>query len=73
MLGAIALSCQPRPVARVALREGMVLASDVRNAGGTLLVSAGTYLTATTVERLGRFLEPDVCIDVTETVPLRAN
>jgi DNA-binding response OmpR family regulator len=68
---AVGLSCQARPVSRGELREGMVLASDVRNAAGMLLAAAGTYLTATTVSRLTGVLDAGVRVDVTETVPIR--
>ncbi len=36
------------------LREGMVIAADVLNEGGLLLVRAGSRLTETTAEKLGR-------------------
>jgi hypothetical protein len=70
---AVAIACQHRPVTRSALREGMVVATDVRTRAGMLLVSAGTYLTVTTAEHLSRLLDANVYIDVTETVSLTAD
>jgi CheY-like chemotaxis protein len=56
-----------RLVRRCELREGMVLASDIHNAGGVLLVAAGTCLTSTTVERLERFLDVNERVEVSST------
>jgi DNA-binding response OmpR family regulator len=55
---AVAVACQHRPVTRSALREGMVIATD---------------LTVTTAEHLSRLLDANVYIDVTETVSLTAD
>jgi DNA-binding response OmpR family regulator len=68
---AVAWPCKGRSVRRVELREGMVLASDVRNPAGILLVAAGTYLTSTTVDGLGRTLDANAMIEVTE--PMSVN
>ena len=56
-----------RLVRRCELREGMVLASDIHNAGGVLLVAAGTCLTSTTVERLARFLDINERVEVSSS------
>ncbi|HEX4452328.1 MAG TPA: hypothetical protein VH143_15735 [Kofleriaceae bacterium] len=61
---AIAWASVPRSVRRADLREGMVLASDVRNAAGMLLVTAGTYLTSTTVNGLDRTLDANTPVEV---------
>jgi hypothetical protein len=47
------------------LREGMVVASDVTNDAGVLIVRAGTRLTETTAERIAR-LAPKKQIELTE-------
>ena len=61
---AIAWASEPRSVRRVDLCEGMILASDVRNAAGMLLVTAGTHLTSTTVNGLDRTLDANTPIEV---------
>jgi DNA-binding response OmpR family regulator len=66
---AVALDCRSRAIACSDLKERMVVARDVRNAAGMLLLSAGTSLTATTIERLQRFLASNVSVEVAETVP----
>jgi CheY-like chemotaxis protein len=65
-IAAVALPCKGRALRRVELREGMVLAGDVRNQAGLLLVAAGTYLTSTTVDGLARTLDSNALVDVTE-------
>jgi hypothetical protein len=62
----IASSTAPKVVATRDLREGMVLARDVRNAMGTLIAPAGTNLTRTTVEQLSRILGAAASLEVTE-------
>ena len=47
-----------------ALREGLVLAQDVRSSNGMLLLSAGLRLTTTSVERLQRILDRSVQVEV---------
>jgi CheY-like chemotaxis protein len=57
----------PRPLDRVTankLREGMVLARDVRTEAGALLVASGTRLTEATVTRLARILPPTTLVQV---------
>lgn len=46
------------------LTEGMVVAYDVRNQGGVLLVPAGTRLTSTSAARLANLLGPKFFVDV---------
>jgi CheY-like chemotaxis protein len=70
--GAIALTMQARSVRRSELREGMVLAGDVRNAGGMLLVAAGSRLTTATVDRLARFLDSSAPVEISDVMPLQA-
>jgi hypothetical protein len=53
---AIATSNAPKVVPTRDLREGMVLARDVRNAMGVLIAPAGTNMTRTTCEQLARIL-----------------
>jgi hypothetical protein len=53
---ATADSNQPAQVMATELKEGMVLARDVVNATGMLLVAAGTYITRTTAEQLARLV-----------------
>lgn len=53
-------------VKATALREGMVVTSDVRNDGGLLLVRAGTRLTETTADKIAR-LVPKAEIEIAET------
>jgi DNA-binding response OmpR family regulator len=65
-IAAIARPCKGRAVRRASLREGMVLAGDVRNPAGLLLVAAGTYLTSTTVDALARTLEANALVEVSE-------
>ena len=42
----------------------MVIVHDVRSESGALLVTAGSRLTKTTAERLGRLLGPKVFVEV---------
>jgi DNA-binding response OmpR family regulator len=63
---AIALSNAPKLIATRDLREGMVLARDVRNAMGVLIAPAGTNITRTTVEQLGRLLGATANLEVNE-------
>jgi len=51
-------------VAASALAEGMVLAFDVRNEGGMLLVPAGARLTSTTAAKLAGLLGPRFFLEV---------
>ncbi len=46
------------------LREGMVLAHDLRNPLGALVMPAGTRLTATAAERVGKLLGPRFVVEV---------
>ncbi len=46
------------------LREGMVLAHDLRSESGALLVTAGSRLTSTTATRLAQMLGPRFVIEV---------
>jgi hypothetical protein len=46
------------------LREGMVLAHDLRTESGALLVTAGSRLTSTTAERLAQVLGPRFLVEV---------
>lgn len=46
------------------LTEGMVLAHDIRNEGGILLVPAGSRLTATSANRLSAMLGPRYFLEV---------
>jgi DNA-binding response OmpR family regulator len=46
------------------LREGMVLIHDLRNESGALLVAAGTRLTVTSAERVGRALGERFLVEV---------
>ena len=46
------------------LTEGMVLAHDIRNEGGVLLVPAGSRLTATSATRLATMLGPRYFLEV---------
>lgn len=48
------------------LREGMVLARDLKNEAGVLLVPAGTRLTSSTVERLAKLLGGTFLVDVAD-------
>jgi hypothetical protein len=50
----------------------MVLAGDVRNAGGMLLVAAGSRLTTATVDRLARFLDSSAPVEISDVMPLQA-
>jgi hypothetical protein len=53
----VILAVRRTPLLRVkaeSLREGMVLAANVLNAAGTLIIAAGTRLTETSAERLRR-------------------
>jgi len=63
---AIASASQPKMVVTKDLREGMVIARDVRNQMGMLIVPAGTNLTRTTVEQLGRLLDATATLEVTD-------
>ncbi len=53
-----------KKIAASELREGMVVARDLCNEGGILLVAAGTRLTATTADRITRFLGKRVVVEV---------
>jgi CheY-like chemotaxis protein len=46
------------------LREGMVLVHDLRTESGALLVTAGTRLTSTTAERVGKILGSRFVVEV---------
>jgi hypothetical protein len=46
------------------LTEGMILAHDIRNEGGVLLVPAGSRLTATSATRLAAMLGPRFFVEV---------
>jgi DNA-binding response OmpR family regulator len=53
----VAVRSTPRVrVKAAALREGMVIAANITNDAGVLIVSAGTRLTETTVERIRRLV-----------------
>lgn len=53
-------------IAASKLREGMVVAEDLRNGVGALLVPAGTRLTATTVARVTETLGPQFVVEVAD-------
>lgn len=63
---AVACSSAPKLVATKDLREGMVLARDVRNAMGMLIAPAGTNITRTTCEQLSRILGESASLEVSE-------
>lgn len=63
---AIASLSTPKLVPVRELREGMVLSRDVRNAMGVLIAPAGTNLTRTTVDQLGRLLAATASLEVSE-------
>jgi hypothetical protein len=63
---AIATSNEPKVVATRDLKEGMVLARDVRNSMGVLIAPAGTNITRTTVEQLSRLLGATANLEVNE-------
>ena len=46
------------------LHEGMVLANDVRNSGGIVLLTAGSVLTERTARRLGEMMALDAVVSV---------
>lgn len=48
------------------LVEGMIIAADIRNDSGALLVAAGTRLTSTTVERVRSILGAAFTVEVAE-------
>jgi hypothetical protein len=63
------LEVLPRALRRVnvgQLVEGMVLARDLHNEGGALLVPAGTRLTSSQIERMNKSVSPRVTFDVAE-------
>ena len=67
----IYVSCIARVKANVRirtgeLREGMVLANDLTNESGALLVRAGTRLTSSTVNRVQRMLAGHEIVEVAE-------
>ncbi|HEY1814476.1 MAG TPA: response regulator [Kofleriaceae bacterium] len=70
-LAVVATPSHARSIRCCELREGMVLASDIRNATGALLVAAGSCLTTTSVERLACALDTEARVDVSESAPLR--
>jgi hypothetical protein len=49
------------------LREGMVIAADLRNPLGALLIPCGTRITESRLGGLRRALGAEVCVDVLET------
>ena len=62
----IAVRSQSRIKVRAAyLREGMVVASDILNEGGLLLVRAGTRLTETSASRISRLM-PTVEVELAD-------
>lgn len=63
---ATAMPSVPKVVGARDLKEGMVLASDVRNLNGVLIAPAGTNLTTTTVEQLARLLGSHATVEVNE-------
>lgn len=63
---AAAYATTPRIVVARDLREGMVLARDVRNPHGLLIAAAGTNLTRTTVERLARLLGATATVEIAD-------
>lgn len=58
------LSRQNQRVTAHTLREGMVIARDLKNEAGVLLVPAGTRLTSSTVERLTKLLGGSFLVEV---------
>ncbi|HEY4056014.1 MAG TPA: hypothetical protein VGM39_05370 [Kofleriaceae bacterium] len=63
---AIASSSAPKVLTIRDLREGMVVARDVHNAVGVLVVPAGTSLTRNTVDQLGRILGAAANVEVND-------
>jgi CheY-like chemotaxis protein len=63
VLGEIITKANQR-VAAANLCEGMVIAYDVRNDAGVLLVPAGSRLTSTTAARLAKILGPRMFLEV---------
>jgi len=63
---ATAIASVPKIVGARDLKEGMVLATDVRNPNGVLIAPAGTNLTTTTVEQLARLLGAHATVEVNE-------
>ncbi|HEY4180339.1 MAG TPA: response regulator [Kofleriaceae bacterium] len=57
-------SIAPKTISAEALREGMVIARDLKNTGGILLAAAGTYLTSSTAERLSRIAGPSRLVEI---------
>jgi CheY-like chemotaxis protein len=49
------------------LREGMVLARDLLNPSGALLLTAGTRMTSASITRIGQLLGPRLQIEVADT------
>ncbi|MBX2802668.1 MAG: hypothetical protein KTR31_33620 [Myxococcales bacterium] len=57
-------AAKPSRVAASLLKEGMVLAREIRTQSGTLLVTAGSVVTERTVARLVRVVGPTALVDV---------
>ena len=53
-----------RRVSASELIEGMVLAHDVRNGGGLLLLAAGSRLTCTSAQKLAKMLGDRIYLEV---------
>lgn len=58
------LSRKNQRVTAHTLREGMVIARDLKNEAGVLLIPAGTRLTSSTVERLTKLLGATFLVEV---------
>lgn len=58
------ISRQNQRVTAHTLREGMVLARDLKNEAGVLLIPAGTRLTSSTVDRLTKLLGATFLVEV---------
>jgi len=68
-VGALLLCCElverkNQRVPAAALREGMVVVSDLRSSAGALLVAGGTRVTATSADRIGRALGDRFLVEV---------
>ena len=63
---ATAMASVPKVIGARDLKEGMVLARDVRNPNGVLIAPAGTNLTTTTVEQLARLLGAHATVEVND-------
>lgn len=68
-VGALLLCCElaerkNQRIPAAALREGMVVVSDLRSSAGALLLAGGTRVTATSADRIGRALGDRFLVEV---------